>query len=117
VFDETAKPMGKKKANRVSAKKKSQHVGDKTKPSDVYVASELSDAEQDLLSHMEQGWQLETDSLGGNPVLHDPKGGQVVRPPSANRSTIQALVKRGLIVPGKAGEPLTITWRLKKERK
>jgi len=26
----------------------------------------LTDAEQDLLSHIQDGYQLETDSLGGN---------------------------------------------------
>jgi hypothetical protein len=29
----------------------------------------LTEAEQDLLSHIQDGYQLETDSLGGNPVL------------------------------------------------
>jgi len=27
----------------------------------------LTEVEQDLLSHMQEGYQLETDSLGGNP--------------------------------------------------
>lgn len=80
-------------------------------------ASELSEAEQDVLSHMEQGWRLETDSLGANPILRDPKSSKAVRPPSANRGTVEALEKRGLIVPDKDGEPLTVAWRLKKERK
>jgi hypothetical protein len=29
----------------------------------------LTETEQDLLSHIQDGFQLETDSLGGNPVL------------------------------------------------
>jgi len=29
----------------------------------------LTGTEQDLGSHIQQGYQLETDSLGGNPVL------------------------------------------------
>jgi hypothetical protein len=29
----------------------------------------LTETEQDLLSHIQNGYQLETDSLGGNPVL------------------------------------------------
>jgi hypothetical protein len=29
----------------------------------------LTETEQDLLSHIQDGYQLETDSLGGNPVL------------------------------------------------
>lgn len=111
------KPMVKKKAYKHAVKTKPGKPRTKAKPVDVAVASELSEAEQDLVSHMEQGWQLLTDSLGGNPVLRDPKSGEAVRPPSANRSTVEALEKRGLIVPGKGGEPLTIAWRLKKERK
>jgi hypothetical protein len=33
------------------------------------VLPKLTEVEQNLLSHMQQGYQLETDSLGGNPVL------------------------------------------------
>jgi hypothetical protein len=29
----------------------------------------LTEVEQDLLSHIQNGYQLETDSLGGNPIL------------------------------------------------
>jgi hypothetical protein len=68
----------------------------------------LSDAEKGLMSHMEQGWRLETDSLGGNPVLRSLKDDEVVRPLSANRSAVEALEKRGLIVQGKGGDPLRI---------
>jgi len=65
---------------------------------------------------MEQGWRLETDSLGGNPVLRSLKGDEVIRPLSANRSTVEALERRGLIIRGKGREPLSIEWRLKKEK-
>ena len=116
ILARRAKPMVKKKAHKHAVKTKPRKSWTKAKPVDVAVASELSEAEQDLVSHMERGWRLETDSLGGNPVLRDPKSGEVVRPPSANRGTIEALKKRGMIVPGKGGEPLTIAWRIKKER-
>jgi len=92
--------------------KKSRRIGRKKKPAEARAPTDLSDPEKDLLSHMEQGWQLETDSLGGNPVLRDPKGGEIVRPPSANRGTVEALEKRGLIVRGKTGDPLKILWRM-----
>ena len=75
----------------------------------------LTDTEQDLLSHMQQGYQLETDSRGGNPVLRRLKDNQEIRPLSANRNTIKALEQRGLINPGKGRDPLTIVWRLKKK--
>jgi hypothetical protein len=75
----------------------------------------LTEAEEDLLRQMEQGWRLETDSLGGNPVLHDLKSDEVIRPLSANRSTVEALEERGLIAPGKGGEPLKIVWRARKK--
>jgi hypothetical protein len=48
----------------------------------------LTETEQDLLSHMQHGYQLETDSLGSNPVLRHLKDNEEVRPLSANRNTI-----------------------------
>jgi hypothetical protein len=73
----------------------------------------LTEVEQDLLSHIQDGHQLETDSLGGNPVLRRLKDNEGKRPLSANRNTIKALEERGLIRPGKGRDPLTIVWRLK----
>jgi hypothetical protein len=73
----------------------------------------LTEVEQNLLSHMQQGYQLETDPLGGNPVLL--KDDEEVRPLSANRNTIKAMEQRGLISSGKGRGPLTIMWRLKKK--
>jgi len=77
----------------------------------------LTEAEQDLLSHMQNGYQLETDSLGGDPILRRLKDNEVIRPLSAKRSTIKSLEQRGLISPGKGRDPLTILWRLKKKTK
>ena len=76
----------------------------------------LTETEQDLLSHILDGYQLETDSLGGNPVLWRFKDNEQIRPLSANRNTIKALEQRGVISPGKGRDPLTIVWRLKKKR-
>jgi hypothetical protein len=76
----------------------------------------LTEAEQDLLSHIQDGYQLETDSLGGNPVLRRLKDNEEIRPPSANRNTIKAMERRGLITPGKGHDPLTIVWRLKRNK-
>jgi hypothetical protein len=72
------------------------------------IALKLSEGEQDLLSHLEAGYQLETDSLGSNPVLRRVKDDEVIRPLSANRNTIRSMEERGLIVPGKSRDPLTI---------
>ena len=71
----------------------------------------LTETEQDLLSHIQHGYQLETDSLGGNPVLRHLKDNEETRPLSANRNTIKALEQRGLISPGKGRSPLTLLWR------
>jgi len=76
----------------------------------------LTEAEQDLLSHIQDGYQLETDSLGGNPILRRLKDNEEIRPLSANRNTIKAMERRGLITPGKGRDPLTIVWRLKKKQ-
>jgi hypothetical protein len=75
----------------------------------------LTEVEQDLLSHMQEGHQLETDSLdiqfcGGW------KSNEEIRPLSANRNTIKAMERRGLLSPGKSRDPLTIVWRLKKKQ-
>ena len=72
----------------------------------------LTETEQDLLWHIEHGYQLETDALGGEPVLRRLKDGEVIRPVSANRNTVKALEERGLIGPAKGRDPLTIVWRL-----
>jgi hypothetical protein len=79
------------------------------------VLPKLTETEQDLLSHIQDGHQLETDSLGGNPVLRRLKDNEEIRPLSANRNTIKALEQRGLISPGKGRDPLTIVWRLNKK--
>jgi hypothetical protein len=76
----------------------------------------LTEIEQDLLSNIQDGYQLETDSLGGNPILRRLKDNEEVRPLSANRSTIKALEQRGIISPAKGRDSLTILWRLKKKQ-
>jgi cytosine/adenosine deaminase-related metal-dependent hydrolase len=78
------------------------------------VTAKLTDAEQDTLTHLQQGYQLETDSLGANPVLRAPKDDEFLRPANANASTVKGLQKRGLIAPGKGRDLLTIAWHLKK---
>lgn len=80
------------------------------------IPPKLTEAEQDLLAHMEQGYQLETDSLGGNPVLRRLKDDEVLRPLSANRNTIKALEERGLIHSGNGRDPLTMVWRVSRKR-
>jgi hypothetical protein len=77
------------------------------------VVAKLTEAEQDLLWHMENGYQLETDSLGGNPVLRPSKDGELIGPASANRNTVKALQERDLITPGKGRDALAIVWHLK----
>jgi hypothetical protein len=81
----------------------------------VSALPKLTEVEQDLLSHIQEGYELETDSLGGNPILRRLKDNEEIRPLSANRNTIEALEQRGLISPGKGREPLTIVWRLKRK--
>ena len=79
----------------------------------VTVPPKLTKAEQDLIWHMGDGYQLETDSLGGDPVLRRLKDDEVVRSASANRNTVKALDDRRLIVSGKDSDPLAIVWRMK----
>lgn len=80
--------------------------------------AKLSEAEEDLVERLKQGYQLETDTLGSDPVLRRPKDDEVLRLASANRNTVKALEERGLIIQGKSTDPLRILWRLKgKEKK
>lgn len=76
------------------------------------VPPKLTDAERDLLAHLEEGYQLETDSLGNDPVLRRLKDNEVLRPADTNASTVKALKQRGLIRSAKGHDPLTIAWRL-----
>ena len=66
-----------------------------------------------MLSQIEDGYQLETDALGANPVLRRLKDGEVIRPLSANANTVKALEKRGLIHATKGRDPLIIVWLLR----
>jgi hypothetical protein len=75
----------------------------------------LTETQQDLLSHLQNGYQLETDLLGGNPILRRLKDNEEIRPLSASRNTIKAMERRGLITPDKGRDPLTTAWRLKRK--
>jgi len=85
----------------------------KKKPAGV-MPSLLTETEQELVSHLQNGFQLETDSLGGNPLLRRLNDSEVIRPLSATRNTVKALEERGLIVPAKGNDPLSIVWQLQK---
>ena len=78
--------------------------------------SGLSETEQDLLSHLQNGYQLETDTLSSDPLLRRLKNNEVIRPLSATRNTVKALEDRGLIAPAKGDDPLRIVWQLQKTR-
>lgn len=72
----------------------------------------LSTTEADVLWHMAHGYQLETSSLGDNPILRRLKDGTEVRA-TANRRTIESLQQSGFIAVAKAGGVLSPTvWRL-----
>ena len=76
-------------------------------------APKLTKAEEDLLWHMGHGYQLETTSLGDNPVLRRLKDNTELRAASVNRRTIEELQKRGLISVAKSGVVVKPTvWRV-----
>jgi len=83
----------------------------------IRAVSKLTEVEQDLLARMENGYRLETDSLGGNPVLRRMKDNELLRPADANASTVKALAERGLIRRARGPDPLTIAWHLTKKAK
>jgi hypothetical protein len=98
-------------------KKQRQSASGIAKKKNPDLISKLTEGEQDLLSQLEHGYQLETDSLGASPVLRRLKDNELIRPFSANASTVKALEKRGLIHAGKGRDALTIVWRLRKQQK
>lgn len=71
----------------------------------------LTRSEEDLLEHLESGYQLESGPLGSDPLLRKLKDDSVVRATSANQGTIKALEGRGLIQSETEG--LTTIWRAK----
>ena len=52
-------------------------------------------------------YQLETDSLGGNPVLRRLKDNEEIRPLSANRNTIKAMERADSSAPAKFAPSLS----------
>jgi len=78
--------------------------------------SKLTGTEQDLLWHLEHGYQLETDTLASDPTLRKVGRKEVIRPASANRNTVEALKERGLITEAKTHDPLKIVWRTTSRR-
>jgi hypothetical protein len=80
------------------------------------VPEKLTEVEQDLLSQMQHGYQLETDSRRSGLLLRRVKDHAVMRPAAANRTTVKALEERGLISVTKSRDPLTIIWRVNKNK-
>ncbi len=94
------------------ANKKARNASAKTIKGTGPVPAKLSTREEDLLWNMAHGYQLETSSLWDNPILRRLKDNTEVRA-TANRSTIEALQKDGLIVVAKEGNVVNPTvWRL-----
>src|SRR5690348_15301522 len=94
------------------AKKRHTPVRPKVASTRSPLQPKLSKTEADLLWHMAHGYQLETSSLGDNPILRRLKDNTEIRA-TANRRTIETLKQRGLIAIGKAGGVMKpTTWRL-----
>jgi len=71
----------------------------------------LTEVEQDLLSHLKHGFQLESGGFGTGLLLRNLKDDSVVRTASANQSTIKGLEERGLIKATQGPDKLTTIWR------
>lgn len=98
--------MPRKSPVKSKPERRSDRTGATVPPSD------LSESEQDLYSHLQAGYELETDSLGSGPLLRRRNDQEVIRPLSATRNTVKALEGRGLITPKKSSSPLRIVWAL-----
>lgn len=88
-----------------------------TKKAASKVPPKLTQTEEDLLWHLDHGYQLETGPHGSGPLLRNLKDNSVVGTASANESTIRAREERGLIKATHSGDPLTTIWRAKKAAK
>jgi hypothetical protein len=87
----------------------------KAKKGVVKLPPKLTKTQEDLLWHMQHGYQLETGSLQDGPLLRRLKDDKLIRTTSANQSTVEALHERGLIEVGKGGDVLTTVWRVRKK--
>ena len=58
------------------------------------VYPKLSEAEQDLVQHLEQGYELETDSLGSNPILRGRRDDEVLRPSERLKNAVSSCKER-----------------------
>jgi hypothetical protein len=101
---------------RTDSSMKRRMTGKPKKQGADRVPSGLTETEQNLLSHLQNGYQLETDSLGGDPQLRRLENSEVVRPLSATRNTVKALQERGLIAPAEGDDPLRVVWHLQKTK-
>jgi hypothetical protein len=90
----------------------SRKASAKRSPAPPAQTSDLSETELDLLRDLQKGYEIDTDTLGGDVLLRGPKDEEAIRPLSATRNTIEALQERGLIAPAKTAEPLRVAWRL-----
>lgn len=84
-------------------------------PSKTRLPPKLTGTEEDLLWHLNHGYQVESGSVRGGLLLRRLKDDAVLRTASANRSTIRALEQRGLV--SASGDALTTIWRAKKATK
>jgi hypothetical protein len=74
--------------------------------------TDITEIERDLLWHMQNGHQLQTDSLGTQPMLRRIKDNELIRPASASANTVKALERRGLITAApKSDDLLMLVWR------
>lgn len=105
------KPASKNQSPKKQTAKKRSLKKPSPKAQNPDLLPKLSETELDLLWHMEHGYQLETDSLGGDPVLRKLNDDEVVRPASANRNTVKALEERRLITQARSRDPLKIVRR------
>lgn len=73
--------------------------------------AELTEIEANLLSEMQNGFQLENNPLEGGLVLRRAKDDETLRPASVNLNTVKALERRGLLRDVRSRAPLTTVWR------
>src|SRR5947207_15847711 len=96
-------PKSKHHSTKPPASRKAGRTTVAAKRTSAKLPPKLSTTEEDLLSHMRHGYQLETSSLGDNPVLHRLKDDTYLRA-DANRRTVETLQNRRWVGVPKAGK-------------
>jgi len=80
------------------------------------VPSGLTETGQDLLSHLQNGYPLETESLGRRSAAAQAQKQRSRPVPIGDAQYGKGIAERGLIAPAEGDDPLRVVWHLQKTK-